>query len=159
MVEDVVPIQVVYALTDDDPTDVVPIQIPVREGLHHDKVLRCAELHTGSRLHLNHDSPLDSPFFEGEGSQSNVDPNAISRPQQEDPVLQCKVTGSFDARFIVGQPFINKGFLIPKSGQKGEIKIHCEARFSPMKYGDTTDDAELPLTTITELLQLDRQSC
>ena len=68
MFEDVVPIQIVSALSHDDPADVVPIEIPVGEGLHHNEVLGCAEFHGGARFHLDHDSPLDCLFLEWECS-------------------------------------------------------------------------------------------
>ena len=68
MFVDVVPIQVPGALPDDDSSDVVPVQIPVGEGLHHDEVLGCAEFHGGARFHLDHYSALDYLLLEGECS-------------------------------------------------------------------------------------------
>lgn len=157
MFEDVVPVQMIRSLANDDPADVVPVQIAVGEGLHHDEVLGCAEFHGGARFHLDHDGPSDGLLLKGKRSQGDVDSDACGGLQEKDPVPECKITGSLDAGLIMSKPFVDKGFLPSKSRQEGEIKVHGEAGFPPMENCDAADDAELPVPSIAEVLQLDRQ--
>ena len=91
--------------------------------------------------------------------QCDIDPNAACRSHKEHAVLKGKITGTLEAGFVVGQPFIHKGFLSSEAGQKSQVEIQREAGFSPMKNGDTPDNAELPTALLAEPLQFQRKPC
>lgn len=137
-------------MTDHNALGVTNIQQPGGEEFQHDQMLGRASPQAEAGAKRKDSGAADHLFLERQGAQGDVDPDFISRPQQQDATLVREFPSVCDTRRPGGEQRVDERTLFSKTGEKRQIDCQGHARLAPTLYGDPAKEARTPGSFVAE---------
>lgn len=137
--------------------DVGPVPGAIGERLEHDEVLRRARVEAGVGKESERGGALDHALFERQGTERNVEGDASCRPEEKHPAGEGELDSVRNTSVERTRKRFDAARFAADAGQYREVDGSGETGLSPALHRDAADEAEFPVASPTERLELTRE--